>query len=397
MGTNLGRYITTLGDELMNLIQRLLLTLAIALTALVFVGGFGAKGLSQSQERLSYIQQAIAPNISALNSIKTDFSAGRILGYRHSFTYDADEKLAVENNIAKIDSSLAKTFTSYAGRVLDNHDEEMLKQDQQALNAYKTIRTDMLSKSTDNDTKGAKELLIGALSEKADAFEKSLSAHIAYTEQIATETNRNNNEAYALATKTLFSIIITGLIITGALAFNLYRAISGSLKAIQNTIRKVSETLDFTFRAPILRNDEIGQTTQAFNELLDRLQINLKEILSGAEQVVIAAQEMADNADKVAEASNVQSEASGNMAASIEELTVSINHLSTQANDALTLARTSGELAKSGSDTIVKTIGDIRNISGFCLQCRAKHDRFRCVQHHCRPCRTGHSRSRGSN
>lgn len=347
----------------MNLTQRLLLTLAVALLALLLVGGLGLSRLSQSQNRLEFLQSSVLTNTNLIADIKAKFEGQRTYGYQHTFTYDSDDKDVIAKKIAARDQEIDVLFTDYLSHPFDDEDRSLAEQDKQAIQSYRTLRTDLLASSSDNDTKTARTILMGPLIEKNKGVEAAFDKHQAYINGMAEKTNRNNTESYKTATTLLISVIVGGLVISCILAFMLYTVIHKSLHGIQSAMRRVSDTLDFTHRAPVLRHDEIGMTSIAFNNLLERLQHNLHDILDGSRIVATSVQELSLNSSKVTEASHIQSEASASMAASIEELTVSINHLSNQAGEALELAQTSGELATKGSATIVQTISDIRNIA----------------------------------
>jgi methyl-accepting chemotaxis protein len=347
----------------MNLTQRLLLTLAVALLALLLVGGLGLNRLSQSQDRLEFLQSHVFANTNLMADLKAKFEGGRTYGYQHTFTYDSDDKDAISKKIVTRDQDIDTLFADYVRHPLDDQDRVLTQQVQNAIQDYRKLRTDLLASSSDNDTKTARNILMGPLIDKNKAVEAAFDNHQAYLNDIAEKTNKKNTESYQTATTLLISVIIGGVVISGILAFMLYSIIHQSLHGIQSAMRRVNDTLDFTHRAPVLRHDEIGMTSIAFNNLLERLQHNLQDILDGSRTVATSAQELSHNSSKVTEASHVQSEASSSMAASIEELTVSINHLSHQAGEALELARTSGELATKGSTTIVQTISDIRNIA----------------------------------
>jgi len=156
---------------------------------------------------------------------------------------------------------------------------------------------------------------------------------------------------------------VLALIASGLLSRQLYRTITHGLCDIQGTMQHISQSLNFTLRAPVTGQNEIALTASAFNDLLARLQDNLKGLLAGSHEVAQAAQQMAQTAAQVSSASAAQSESSADMAATVEQMTVSINHVAEQAKSAQTLAHEAGDLAQQGSTTISQTIHDIHEIS----------------------------------
>ena len=61
------------------------------------------------------------------------------------------------------------------------------------------------------------------------------------------------------------------VLLTGALAWHIYRTISGGLGNIEHTLERVSASLDLSAAMPVERMDEVGRTATAFNKFLERI------------------------------------------------------------------------------------------------------------------------------
>jgi methyl-accepting chemotaxis protein len=348
----------------MTITRRLLLTLSITLLALLFVGGYGLWTLEQSEQRFQAMQEKILPSIKTLRDARAALSRGRIASFLHAASFDSERKAVYMKDIDTNDSEIDRQFAAYGKELADNEaDRRLLAADLSALSAYRQELKAMLEKSNNNDTSGARDMLQGSLANQAKALEGALAAHIDYNNKLAKRLNADNASAFQLARGTLLAVVVAALLVSSVLALLLYRAIRGGLASIQQTLEHVSRSLDFTQRAPVVRNDEIGRTAQAFNELLERLQSNLKTLLHGAREVAAASRQMAEAAEQVSSAADVQSQASSSVASTVQQMAVSIDQVSGSAEQAYGLARASGEQAESGSTTISQTINDIRDIS----------------------------------
>ncbi|TMO86521.1 HAMP domain-containing protein, partial [Pseudoalteromonas ruthenica] len=55
------------------------------------------------------------------------------------------------------------------------------------------------------------------------------------------------------------------------------RTLTKPIHALADTMKKVEQQGDFSLRATVYSSDEIGVSTQAFNTLLDALQLSISE------------------------------------------------------------------------------------------------------------------------
>jgi methyl-accepting chemotaxis protein len=81
----------------------------------------------------------------------------------------------------------------------------------------------------------------------------------------------------------------------------------------------VRQSLDFRLRVRVERKDEVGETAEAFNALLQQLQSSFQDIRRSVETVDQAIEGMAANTTQIARSSEVQSEAASAMAAAVRK------------------------------------------------------------------------------
>ncbi|SPO54649.1 putative Histidine kinase, HAMP region:Bacterial chemotaxis sensory transducer [Pseudomonas sp. JV551A1] len=81
---------------------------------------------------------------------------------------------------------------------------------------------------------------------------------------------------------------------------------------------------DLTRRAQVFGRDEVAQSAQAFNQLVDGLQKLVTQVLKGASELSASARNLASDANKVERGAARQSESIDAVAATIEQMSVSI-------------------------------------------------------------------------
>jgi methyl-accepting chemotaxis protein len=348
----------------MSITQRLVLTLLLALAALVGVGTGGLWQLYNAQQRADYIETNTLPSLKTLDEAALVFARIRIAAYQHALFVDPAAKTKVETQIADDEKVFSGLLETYERDLLsDDEDRKLLADDKAALLAYHDLLGTAFERSNSGDVDGARTILTTALFATARVITGALTAHIEYNRKLSDQLREDGKQSYTRALQLTIGTMVVAILAVSVLGAFLFLSIRNSLSGIETTLREVSSTLDFTRSAPVLRDDEVGRTAKAFNALLLTLRGSLGEVSGSAAQVAGAARELTSTAQQVASAAAAQSEASSSVAASVEEMTVSINHVADRTREAQSLAATSSELALSSSKTIAETIGDIREIS----------------------------------
>jgi methyl-accepting chemotaxis protein len=141
------------------------------------------------------------------------------------------------------------------------------------------------------------------------------------------------------------------------------RAITGPLNQLKQVMVASQQDLNLTLRAKVVRQDEIGQTAQAFNTLMDSFQEMLVAVHDSTLSLANMSGKLSDTAQKVAQASEKQSESSSSIAASVEEMSVSVSSVSENALAATQQSEQAKNLASQGSELVAKLLEKIEHVS----------------------------------
>jgi methyl-accepting chemotaxis protein len=351
----------------MTIVNRLLLTLGVALLGLIAVG---ANGLYQQQAASKLFEDEInnvAPSVRDLNAATYAFIKVRGAVIKGGMTEAGDlaTRQIAAGDAEEAAKQIADALAKYEKNdIFDDRDRALLNDDK----AKAAALQDELHKffgllASGNQDVEARKQGQGPLRSAGNELRAALEKHVEYNLKLAFDSLETNKRANTAATVQALAIIGVVLLILAYMSFTLVRTIGGGLAGIRSTLQTVSQSLDFTQRAKDDGKDEISQTAAAFNALLERLQDNLRSILDGAKQVASSAQALAQTASQVAATADSQSASSASMASTIEQMTVSVNHVAVRAEESRSLAENAGSLASQGSQTISQTIHDIHEIS----------------------------------
>jgi len=352
----------------MTISRRLVLTLSIALLALIFVGSIGLWRLNQAQQRFEYVQVNIIPSVKELDDTNYDAVSYARLDYRYLLSTDDAGRAAIQQEFDTLNKSIDQHIATYErDDISDDTDRQMLETDKANLAAYRAAIQSFQAKARGGDLEGAKAILVGALHDAATALKAGLDRQIAYNLKLSNDLRDQNNAAYSQAFWLLMSCMVAALVVAGGLGLQLYRLITSGLNRIQRTLQHVSQSLDLTHTAKVERMDEIGHTATAFNALLARVAEVVGEVRSSAGAVSVASRQIATGNVDLSSRTEQQAASLEETAASMEELTVTVKQNTDSARQASTLALSATQISEKGNQVVgrmVETMGEITASSG---------------------------------
>lgn len=279
----------------MNITQRLLGTLSLALLALLAVGVGGIWQLRESQERFTYFNDNTLASVRTLSDLRDTVSTMRLSLYHYALSPEASSRSEAVAALSKADEAFDATVAHYERTDLsDETDRKMLDADRAAIKQYRAERGRFLERSAAGDADGARGMLIGgSLFVAVKALRTAINEHVAYNAGLGEKLVSSNAKAYTLALAFFSAIIVCGFVVTGAMGYSLYRHIHVSLAEIEQTLHYVSKSLDLERRASVRNGDEIGRTAVAFNQLIERVASALREVRMSTDSVSTAARQIA--------------------------------------------------------------------------------------------------------
>ncbi|MDB5799524.1 MAG: methyl-accepting chemotaxis protein [Rhodocyclales bacterium] len=370
----------------LSISRRLTLMVVGSAIALLIVGIAGLTGASRVENALANANTNTIPSIAALQQMSKAVDEMRINVLMLALTTSDSVKNDIESRITEERRKFEQLSKDYEALIDDDKDRQMLADDKMGMLAYRAGVAKAMRLSKEGNQESTRALIQSELTPLAGTLATALDAHVRYNYELAKrEEQASYNFAHNARLLALVTVVL-GLIATTVVGILTINGIRKALGGMQELIVRIESQQDFTARAPIHSQDEIGIMAGLLNRLLDKLQNNLKTIAHGAQQLSQASSHMAVSSDQVARASDQQSASASNMAASIEELTVSITHVGERAGEANVQSTKSGQLAESGAQVIGQTVSDINDIaetvhaaSGRIRELEAQSDRISSV------------------
>jgi len=350
----------------MKISNRLIITLAIALIGLLFVGAEGFWQLRDAQQRMELVQTRLIPSVSAINAAKAAVSDSRLAGYRLSVFSNLPDKTALDKAYNDAHANFDKVLADYAkNNIFDETDRKMLEQDKAAMETYRQALVPFLAASHAGDMDGVRATLVAGspLALGAAGVKKSLDDHVAYNQKLIEKVKADSDADYSKALKVLVAVTVAVLLIVGIMGYKMYLVITGGLDKMQGTMEDVSSSLDLTHQVDVERMDEIGHAGAAFNKLLGEIGGVVGTARSAADAVSTASRQIAAGTGDLNNRTSAQAAALEETASSMEELTSTVSQNSDNARQANQLAQNASQIAVQGGEVVKEVIDTMASIN----------------------------------
>ncbi len=350
----------------MKISNRLIVTLAIALVGLLFVGAQGIWQLRDAQQRMELVQTRLIPSVSAINAAKAAVSDSRLAGYRLSVFSNLPDKSALDKAYNDAHANFDKVLADYAkNNIFDETDRKMLEQDKAAMETYRQALVPFLAASHAGDMDGVRATLVAGspLALGAAGVKKSLDDHVAYNQKLIEKVKADSDADYSRALTVLVAVTVSVLLIVGFMGFRMYQVITGGLDKMQGTMEDVSSSLDLTHQVEVKRMDEIGHAGVAFNKLLGEIGGVVGTARSAADAVSTASRQIAVGTGDLNDRTSAQAAALEETASSMEQLTSTVSQNSDNARQANQLAQNASQIAVQGGEVVKEVIDTMASIN----------------------------------
>ncbi|MGL4996364.1 MAG: methyl-accepting chemotaxis protein, partial [Deefgea sp.] len=347
----------------MNISQRLLAMIALALVAVLALALLGSYKLKQDVDQFTALDKNVIPSLVLLNELDGAIKQNQIGMLSHILAPNDQQKVEIEQQLLQRSQQIDQLLNQYAGLLIDSAEQALFSKLKDSYGQYQTTFLKIIQRSKARDNTGAFALAEG----QGASLNRRLSADM----RKVIDFNQQHASGSVTEAKSSASTAITAFValavfaIAGVLSLGLwiFRAIRKPLRQTLQAVAHIESTLDFTHRAPDAGKNEIGELVVAFNRLLNTVQHSLGSIHQNIHAMALSAHQMEGLSGELSQVAANSSEAAAHMAATVEEVTVSISHVAERARDADHNAESSGKLAAEGEQIIQASVAEINSIS----------------------------------
>jgi methyl-accepting chemotaxis protein len=340
------------------------MTLGVALIALVFVGGYGLVQLYASNQRIDGLETRTIPDLKSISLALSDVTDMRLNAYRYVVDgVDDASRADIAALIADADKRFDRDVAAYDAA--DDTAAKMLAADRAHMTAYRGARSQFFDKLRAGDRDGALSMLHdgGAVHNAALALDKGLHDHLDFDIAQSRAIRDENAAQFKTVFGWMIAIVVAALCVTGVFGIHLYRLIGNGLNSLQDTLQKVSHSLDLSREARVERMDEIGHTAAALNRLLKRIAEVVAEVRRSSDAVGIASKQIAAGNLDLSTRTEEQALSLQQTAASLAQLTATVQQNADNAKEASSLAHSTSHISDEGNQSVERMVGTMDEIA----------------------------------
>ncbi|MFM5322459.1 methyl-accepting chemotaxis protein [Aeromonas veronii] len=357
----------------MNIARRLQLIALLVMLTLIFLSWFSINRLGAGNRDLSYVTDNTVPSISLIKEVQADFYELHSLVQTHVLNTDSSKMQQIETGITEIRGQINSLLDKYKAEMLSNDEDRRLTDDDQRIVAQYYQEIDkVLQLSRQNKNDEARDMLAGEAYGLFKQFAKAIELHVNFNMDLGLAIKKQGQENYDNSLQTLLFIAGGATILTMGLFVWLFNQVANPLRTAMDTLTRIQRDLNFTLRADVKQQDEIGLTLNAVNRLLDTLQQTFTEFSVGSLQIKSTAESLSQAAQHLASSASQANDATSLIAAGVEEMTVSITDISQRTQETSRITNESGQLATEGGRTIERTVHAINEIADSIRQASAE-------------------------
>ncbi|PZD65075.1 MULTISPECIES: methyl-accepting chemotaxis protein [Pantoea] len=352
----------------MTITQRLFLTFSLLSASMIAMVVIVIMVLSGFQSRFQYVQTNTLPSLVDLDKMVNGSNRLNVSLYRHLSAKDQNKQAEFEKEITtRLDNVKALT-EFYLKNETTNDQDIRLSQNALALIKQMEERLPGFMANSRLHSDAALADLQGnsgvgqSIRDLIESYQKQLQFNV----EVGAAFEKDNNQVYRQTLVWLIAGSAAIILLLGAFSVRTILGIRRHLNGMRITMEHASERLDLTLRADDSRQDEIGLTAKAFNNLIGNVAHSLSSVERSAHSVSSATSQISAGNEDLSSRTEQQ-------AASLEQTAASMSELSETVRQTAENTRLASQLSKNVRDisddsatkvhTMLGTMTDIKQSS----------------------------------
>lgn len=363
---------------------KLIASFAVLLGLMIGLGIYSLYSLGTVNKKTVEITDNWMAGVKVLNLVMDEANLARRYELNHLIMNDEAGMNQVEKGIDAAVQGVDKAFADYHNLIqaMEYSAESDRQKDLDAIGEIESLwknyldsnrETVRLSKAQRQEEGGV--VAVGKSREAYAEMEQALGKLVDFNDNGAQAASEESGRIYDSNRMTTYIVlgiaVFIGLAITYFLVANLRKSIL-ELARVSNAVGKG----DLTVTAAVYSQDELGQLSGDYNQMIHNVRDLIKQIQNTAEQVAASSQELTASADQSAQVtqqiaqniSSVSSE-SDRQTAAVDSTSVVVEEMSSGIEQAAANANTSAENAtqvvdksKEGEMVVKKAVAQMSNI-----------------------------------
>lgn len=350
-----------------KIMHSILLRSSILVVAIFITSTVGYISLNLMKKNIDTINNVILNDTNIANQINFNIARVRLLCIEHISETKHDNKHKYEEAIQRIESSIDTLIDCYT--ITDEFEKNMINDLKNKWEDYYSKTNTLVNLSENNQTSEAWDIIEktkNTYNDLAQVCIQLVEHNKTITDRIIERNHRNFN----------ISLIVLGIVaICSALIANLFiviyiQRLHKNLITIKNGLIDISNgnmltpsiTLDEK-KDVISREDEFAEMGLALNDMVGKLTMTIKNLVSISKQISLGADQVSSTSQQIASGAAEQAASTEEMSSTMEEMASNIRQNADNATKTGAISEKAAEDGKTGAVTVQEALTNIQEIA----------------------------------
>jgi methyl-accepting chemotaxis protein len=350
---------------------RLIISVVVTSISIAAVGALGIQGLSQSEKSIEDLYKGGIRHTFRLGEILDHLGESRVellLGLQHdpasSFAKIHNHGLEQHiNHIREASVQVEKQLDAILQSELEPEEKALAEKiktafDRIVLQGF----TPAIAALNNGDYTRGNELIFSVINpgfnDANAAAEKLLEMQAEEGQAMFTQAQ----ERYSSTLTISLVVIVAGLLISMALAIAIITGISNAVSALDKTATSLAKG-DLTARMEYAGKDELAHVANSFNNVGEKFESTVNEIISAVSQLASAAEETSVVTAQTTQSINQQRVETEMVATAMHQMNATVHEVARNATMASSAAKEADESSDQGKVVVDQTISAIKQLA----------------------------------
>ena len=256
---------------------RLFLLVGLLSLVSVIVGLMGLRGMSETVGGLRTVYEDRVVPLRDLKVI-ADLYAVNIVDMTHKVRNGNIEWAEARKNLLEARQGIDKTWSAYKATYLVEEEKKLVATIEPMLAEAEGTIKELHTILENEDMKAITRFTIDTLYPVIDPISTKFSELIEVQLNVAKAEYTSSSAQYEQSRLISITLLAVGILAGVLLAFWIVGSVVKPLRMVQEAAQKVSQNFDYSTRMQINQRDEVGETANAFNTLLQAQQTAIAQV-----------------------------------------------------------------------------------------------------------------------
>lgn len=260
----------------MKIRHRIALLVMTSFLAIGSIGGYSIWQARTAEQEVKSVTEETVPSALASADLVSHMKDVQLATL--SLVYAPDQALAqqAKESLATAKTRLSQSLSIQATQAAQGAQKGLVGQADESLAAYFAAVDDTATLKLTGKTAMAEANFAATVTQYQRELEGIVSTLRIEKNRSKDQAIANLNEGMSATATTITSVTILAIIVLGIAGFLLYRQIVDPISSMQSMMTEIAESQNFAQRVPVVREDEIGHSIKAFNQMLEKIEESSK-------------------------------------------------------------------------------------------------------------------------